>query len=147
MTLMSTKVKTTKREGQAMPESNSANTLSPSPIATPSVRGQHISPCAALIQIAVYNSLKRHTTSSVSFQIMLYSCLCRSGTENFLSLNCRRDIRNSGIIESNEDNTEVDTGIFSVHENMVKLLLLFIAQCENTLIRYAVAVGDGPDYY
>jgi len=40
MTLMSTKVKAVKREGQVMPESNSVITLSPSPMATRSFRGE-----------------------------------------------------------------------------------------------------------
>jgi len=40
MTLMSGKVKVVKREGQVLPDSNSVITLSPSPLATPSIRGQ-----------------------------------------------------------------------------------------------------------
>jgi len=42
MTLMSAKVKAVKREGQVMPESNSVITLSPSPMATRSFRGQRL---------------------------------------------------------------------------------------------------------
>ena len=38
--VMSAKVKAVKREGQVMPESNSVITLSPSPMATRSFRGQ-----------------------------------------------------------------------------------------------------------
>jgi len=41
MTLMSAKVKAVKREGQVMPESNSIMTLSPSPMATRSFRGDN----------------------------------------------------------------------------------------------------------